>query len=99
MEKSSSISVSFHFFPEEYENGDNDHSANIALYPEFQKRENTKRVPLAIKRCIDVMGSGAALLFLSPVYAAVALAIKASSKGPVLFKQERLGSTASHLLS
>ena len=91
MEKSASISVSFHFFPEEYQNGDNDHSANIALYPEFQKRENTKKVPLAIKRFIDVVGSGVALVFLSPIYVAIGLAIKASSKGPVLFKQERLG--------
>ena len=91
LERSASISVSFHFFPEEYQNGDNDHSANIALYPEFQKRENTKKVPLAIKRFIDVVGSGAALVFLSPIYVAIGLAIKASSKGPVLFKQERLG--------
>jgi exopolysaccharide biosynthesis polyprenyl glycosylphosphotransferase len=91
LERSSSISVSFHFFPEEYEHGDTDHSANIALYPEFQKRENTKKVPLAIKRFIDVVGSGAALVFLSPIYVAIGLAIKASSKGPVLFKQERLG--------
>jgi lipopolysaccharide/colanic/teichoic acid biosynthesis glycosyltransferase len=91
LERSSSISVSFHFFPEEYQHGDTDHSANIALYPEFQKRENTKKIPLAIKRFIDVVGSGAALVFLSPVYLAIGLAIKASSKGPVLFKQERLG--------
>jgi exopolysaccharide biosynthesis polyprenyl glycosylphosphotransferase len=91
LERSSSISVSFHFFPEEYQHGDNDHSANITLYPEFQKREDTKKVPLAIKRFIDVVGSGAALVFLSPIYVAIGLAIKASSKGPVLFKQERLG--------
>jgi exopolysaccharide biosynthesis polyprenyl glycosylphosphotransferase len=91
METSASISVSFHFFPEEYEEGVNDHSANINLYPEFKKRETSKRVPLAIKRCIDVAGSAAALLFLSPVFAAIAVAIKLSSKGPVLFKQQRLG--------
>jgi exopolysaccharide biosynthesis polyprenyl glycosylphosphotransferase len=91
IEKSASISVSFHFFPEEYGSGANDHSANIKLYPEIQKRENARRVPLAIKRAIDLAGSAAALVFLSPVFAAVALAIKFSSKGPVLFKQERLG--------
>ncbi len=91
METSASISVSFHFFPEEYEEGVDDHSANINLYPEFKKRETSKRVPLAIKRCIDVAGSAAALLFLSPVFAAIAVAIKLSSKGPVLFKQQRLG--------
>lgn len=91
IEKSASISVSFHFFPEEYGSGANDHSANIKLYPEIQKREDARRVPLAIKRAIDLAGSAAALVFLSPIFAAVALAIKLSSKGPVLFKQERLG--------
>ncbi|HTC46968.1 MAG TPA: sugar transferase [Candidatus Aquilonibacter sp.] len=91
IEKSTSITASFHFFPEEYGSGANDHSANIKLYPEIQKREDARRVPLAIKRVIDVAGSTAALVFLSPVFAAVALAIKFSSKGPVLFKQERLG--------
>ncbi|HXJ12539.1 MAG TPA: exopolysaccharide biosynthesis polyprenyl glycosylphosphotransferase [Candidatus Limnocylindrales bacterium] len=91
IEKSSSITVSFHFFPEEYASGANDHSANIKLYPEIQKREDARKVPLAIKRAIDLAGSTAALVFLSPIFAAVALAIKFSSKGPVLFKQERLG--------
>jgi len=91
IEKSASISVSFHFFPEEYASGANDHSANIKLYPEIQKREDARKVPLAIKRAIDLAGSAAALVFLSPVFAAVALAIKFSSKGPVLFRQERLG--------
>lgn len=91
IEEGASISVSFHFFPEEFEDGVDDHTANIKLYPEFKKRESTKRIPLAIKRCIDVVGSAAALLFLSPVFAAVAAAIKLSSKGPVFFKQQRLG--------
>jgi len=90
-EKSAAISVSFHFFPEESENGSGDHTANIKLYPEMQKRETARRFPLAIKRCIDVVGSAAALVFFSPIFAAVALAVKITSKGPVLFKQERLG--------
>jgi len=59
-EKSASISVSFHFFPEESGTGAGDHTANIKLYPEMQKRENARRVPLAIKRCIDLAGSAAA---------------------------------------
>lgn len=90
-QKSASISVSFHFFPEESGASAGDHTANIKLYPEMQKRENARRVPLAIKRCIDVAGSAAALFFFSPIFAAVALAVKLTSKGPALFKQERLG--------
>ena len=91
-EKSASIFVSFHFFPEETSQGpDEDHTANIKLYPEFKKRENARKIPLAVKRGIDVLGSAAALCLLSPVFGAVALAIKLTSRGPVLFKQQRLG--------
>ena len=90
LEKSSSLSVSFHFFPEE-NLIDDDHSANIALYPEIRKRETRKKVPLAVKRCIDIVGSCMALVFGAPIYGAIALAIKITSKGPVFFKQERLG--------
>jgi lipopolysaccharide/colanic/teichoic acid biosynthesis glycosyltransferase len=46
---------------------------------------------LAIKRGIDVIGSVCALLFLAPVFALIAAAIKLTSRGPVLFRQERLG--------
>jgi exopolysaccharide biosynthesis polyprenyl glycosylphosphotransferase len=90
-EKSASIFVSFHFFPEEANQGSEDHSANIKLYPELKKRETARKVPLAIKRGIDVVGSAAALVLLAPVFGAVALAVKLTSKGPVLFKQQRLG--------
>jgi lipopolysaccharide/colanic/teichoic acid biosynthesis glycosyltransferase len=91
LEKATGITVSFHFFPEEYEKDDTDHSANIALYPELQKRENGRRTSLAVKRCIDIVGSAAALLVFSPLFALISLGIKLGSNGPVLFKQERLG--------
>ena len=89
--KSSSIVVSIHFFPEDNRDGGNGRATNIHLYPEFPKRESQKRVSLAIKRFIDILGSSAALVLLSPVFAAVAVAIRLTSKGPVLFRQERLG--------
>lgn len=43
------------------------------------------------KRAMDVIVSGAALIFLSPLLALVALAIKLDSKGPVFFAQRRVG--------
>ena len=88
---SSGISVSFHFFPEEEREDQNDHSANIALYPEMQKREESKKISLAVKRFIDIVGSSMALICGAPIFGAIALAIKVTSKGPVLFRQERLG--------
>lgn len=46
---------------------------------------------LAIKRAIDIFGAAAALLLLSPVWIAAAIAIKATSAGPVLYVQTRCG--------
>lgn len=43
------------------------------------------------KRFCDFTVSLLALIILSPLFAIVAIAIKAESKGPVIFKQERLG--------
>jgi lipopolysaccharide/colanic/teichoic acid biosynthesis glycosyltransferase len=90
-EKSSKISVSFHFFPEEYGKSDSNSVANVALYPDISRKEDSKKLAFGIKRAMDLFGSAAALLFFSPALAAIALAIKLSSKGPVLFRQERLG--------
>ena len=43
------------------------------------------------KRLTDVAGSGLLLVLMAPVMAAVALAVRLSSPGPVLFRQFRLG--------
>lgn len=44
---------------------------------------------LFLKRCLDVICSLVGLLLLWPVFAVIAIAIKADSKGPVFFKQDR----------
>lgn len=44
-----------------------------------------------IKRLIDIVLSGSALIVLSPLYLLLILAIKIDSPGPVLFKQKRVG--------
>ncbi len=46
---------------------------------------------LTLKRLIDMVVSASALLVLSPLMAAIALAVKLSSPGPILFKQKRAG--------
>jgi exopolysaccharide biosynthesis polyprenyl glycosylphosphotransferase len=45
----------------------------------------------SLKRAIDISGSLCALILLSPLMVMIALAVKASSPGPVIFKQIRLG--------
>jgi len=43
------------------------------------------------KRAIDMSGAGVGLFMLAPVMLAISLAIKATSKGPVFFRQRRAG--------
>lgn len=44
-----------------------------------------------VKRWVDILGSLTVILLLSPIMAAVALTVKLTSRGPVLFKQIRVG--------
>lgn len=48
-------------------------------------------VALTLKRVIDVVGAAALLVLASPVMLAVAVAVKLTSPGPVLFRQQRVG--------
>ncbi len=58
---------------------------------------NIRRVPLAntanmlIKRLVDMIGAIVAILLFSPVMVVAAIGIKVTSKGPLIFKQERVG--------
>ncbi len=49
------------------------------------------RSSLLVKRSMDVVGSTLGLIFLSPLLAIIAIAIKLDSRGPVLFWQFRVG--------
>ena len=49
-----------------------------------------------IKRILDFSLSVVGLIILSPVYGILVIAIKADSKGPILFKQKRVGIHKQH---
>lgn len=51
-----------------------------------------------IKRSLSIIISGIAIFVLAPVLLAIAIAIKVDSKGPVLFKQKRVGMDKSHFM-
>jgi len=49
------------------------------------------RLTTHLKRSFDIATSSAAILLFSPLFLFIALGIKLSSKGPVIFKQQRIG--------
>ena len=56
----------------------------------------TVRFSYAMKRAIDIFGSLACMILLSPVFLAIAIAVKLSSPGPVIFRQVRVGRYGRH---
>jgi lipopolysaccharide/colanic/teichoic acid biosynthesis glycosyltransferase len=85
------ISISFHLFPEEWNHDIPERPSNPALYPDLARRDHAKKFFCAIKRFMDIVGSVLALLIFAPVLLAIAIAIKLTSKGPVFFRQKRVG--------
>ncbi len=90
-ERAAKIAISVHIFPESWDKNSTGWVADSKLYPDLKRKGTRKRLPLVIKRSIDIVGSGALLLMLSPFLAAIVAMIKLTSKGPVIYKQERLG--------
>jgi exopolysaccharide biosynthesis polyprenyl glycosylphosphotransferase len=55
------------------------------------RRPGLSRSSQAIKRSVDVAGAAVALTLLSPLFLVLSVAIKLDSRGPVLFRQRRVG--------
>src|SRR5271169_4413731 len=90
-DRSAKIAISVHIFPESWDKNSSGWVADSKLYPDLKRKGARKRLPLVIKRTIDVVVSGALLLVLSPLLTLIMALIKLTSKGPVIYKQERLG--------
>lgn len=85
------ISFSIHDFPQEREKDQGDPPANPVLYPEVKKKYGAHTGPYLVKRVIDIIGSIVGLVLFSPFFLVIALLVKFTSPGPVLFRQERMG--------
>ena len=83
--------ISFHFFPEKGDKSGLGRSASAELYPDLFERDEKRKFSHFVKRSMDIAGSISALIFCSPLFVLISLAIKLTSKGPILFKQERVG--------
>ncbi len=76
-----------------YPDGDQppQHLDHLALYPDLPRRDAKNKGAHLLKRAMDIVISALLLVFLSPLFLAIVLAIKLTSKGSVLFRQERVG--------
>jgi lipopolysaccharide/colanic/teichoic acid biosynthesis glycosyltransferase len=90
-EQFNQVSISFHMFPEDWNEESRTHSTDPVFYPDLSKRHEARRFSGALKRAIDILVSATGLVFAAPVFLAIAAAIKAGSKGPIFYRQARIG--------
>ena len=81
------ISISCHIFPEKSAGGPPDSDSSRIFYAGRERPVFST----VLKRAVDVSGSLAALAVLAPLLLAIAILIKLTSKGPVFYKQKRIG--------
>ncbi len=90
-EKFALLSFQFRVFPQEVEKT-SDTDRNQVHFPDVHRCQKysslSKRV---MKRGIDVVGSLFALILFMPVFSLIAIIVKLTSPGPVLFCQKRVG--------
>jgi len=85
------ISISLHYYPDDWDENGPGRPSNPALYPDISKQATTKQPLLILKRTIDIVGSLILLAIFLPFCVAIAIAIKVTSNGPILFRQMRVG--------
>ena len=87
----SRLFISFYAYPDDWTGKRPGRALDTALYPDLFEVEKKKRLPLLAKRSMDLVGAALALIVLSPALLVLAILIKLSSKGPVFFRQTRVG--------
>jgi lipopolysaccharide/colanic/teichoic acid biosynthesis glycosyltransferase len=83
------LSLVFRVFPQVVKLSEEEE--NVILYPDISSQHGSKRRGRLLKRGMDLFGSLFALIAFSPVFLIIALLVKLTSKGPVLFCQKRVG--------
>ena len=83
--------ISCHVFPGEDSGGISGSNSERLFYSKGQRRDFKDKSAAAIKKILDVSGSLAALLLLSPLFIIISALIKLTSPGPVFFRQTRIG--------
>ncbi len=91
MERFNQITFSFHFFPDDWDEGSSGRPSDPVLYPDLFSPSRDQRSQLRAKRAMDIAGSTLMLIACMPLFAIIALLIRATSRGPILFRQDRIG--------
>lgn len=90
------VQLRYHVFPDEWKDDEPGDRSNLELYPDLCTPSTQRKTLLKIKRVIDIVGSAILLLLTLPLFLVIAIAVKLSSRGPIFFRQTRVGQYGRH---
>lgn len=82
------IGISFRIYPDV---GGDSETFDMTFYPDVSSLSGGKIGGEIVKRSLDIVGSIAGMLLFAPLFILLPPLIKLNSKGPVFFRQERIG--------
>lgn len=85
------LEISIYSYPQSWKDGGLTIAFDPVLYPDLFDLDENQKTSLFLKRLIDIVGSAFALILLAPIFGILAALVKLTSKGPVFFRQQRLG--------
>jgi exopolysaccharide biosynthesis polyprenyl glycosylphosphotransferase len=85
------LRFTLHKYPQQQKNDQEEVAVNPVLYPEVKKKYGARTGAFLVKRVLDIVGSIVGLIVFSPLFLGIALLVKLTSPGPVLFRQKRMG--------
>lgn len=90
-EQADQIRISFRSFPEDGDKTNGSPLIDEIIYPDLREPNLATRLSRVAKRALDVVVSLIAIILFSPLFILISAAVKLTSKGPILFRQERVG--------
>lgn len=85
------VRLSLHAFPEDWGAHGGTRCHEPAVFPDTLPGARPMRGLSTAKRLVDISSSLLAILVISPILVATAIAVKLTSKGPAFFRQQRVG--------
>ena len=83
--------ITYMVFPQDKEVECTKDESTSILYPLHTEKNKDMRISLSVKRAIDIAGSLFGICLLLPFFIIIPILIKITSKGPIFFRQKRLG--------
>jgi lipopolysaccharide/colanic/teichoic acid biosynthesis glycosyltransferase len=90
-EEFSQLKIAIRILPQYAADGSLDNSWEELIYREIHHEPAVATQVQILKRIVDIVGSLLFLALLLPIFAVICLLIKATSRGPILFCQKRVG--------